>query len=121
MYGYQFCSADRDCLGFAQAAATVSAASTPPKFHPVKSDILAYAGALTQLTTTLSHMHVKQGDKGAYISVDNCITLAFHSDITKAAQAQTKDRGSTVSGGTDPNLMILITLSHMAPLMRTWC
>ena len=44
-------------------------------------------------------MYVKQGDKGtAYVAIDNCVVIAFHSNITKVAQAQYQS--TPVSGST---------------------
>ena len=98
MYGSRYHSPQKDFHGFAQAAATSLPAYTPPKVDPVKSDLLDFAGALTQLTDNLSTMYVKQGDKGAYVALYHCVAIAFHSNITKVAQAQY--RSTPVSGGT---------------------
>ena len=99
MYGSRYHSPQKDFHGFAQAAAISSPAYTPPKVDPVKSDLLDFAGALTQLTDNLSTMYVKQGDKGAaYVAIDNCVAIAFHSNIPKVAQAQY--RSTPVSGST---------------------
>ena len=99
MYGPRYRSPTKDFHGFAQAAATSLPAYTLPKVDPVTSDFLEFAGALTQLTDNLNTMYVKQGDKGtAYVAIDNCVVIAFHSNITKVAQAQYQS--TPVSGST---------------------
>ena len=127
MYGYRFCDPDKDPFGFAQAAAKLSAASTSPKFDPVKTDILEFASALTPLTDNLSNMHVNKAlrvptSPGAYISVDHCVALAFRSDINKAAQAQTASRGTPVSGGTRSQSPASeeYPAAYVATLTMTW-
>jgi hypothetical protein len=66
-------------------------------------------------------MHIKQGDKGIYVSVDHCITLAFYSDINEAAQAQTKDSGTTRSQSSDPDYPLAYGAAHEDMVMSGLC